>query len=152
MILPWQPQMNGQPYVISNPYFRSDLWGKTNSRNCVNYDKSPLICNLKIFFTLTIFEILHGMIDGRPYYYRLSIQHRPFKHYSDVIMSLWRLKSPASRLFTQPFVQAQIKENIKAHASLAFVRDIHRWPMNSPHNGPVTRKCFHLMTSLCMIS
>ena len=26
----------------------------------------------------------------------------------------WRLKSPASRLFTQSFVQAQIKENIKA--------------------------------------
>ena len=26
----------------------------------------------------------------------------------------WRLKSPASRLFTQPFIQAQIKENIKA--------------------------------------
>ena len=27
---------------------------------------------------------------------------------------LWRLRSPASRLFTQPFIQAQIKENIKA--------------------------------------
>ena len=26
----------------------------------------------------------------------------------------WRLKSPASRLFTQPFIRAQIKENIKA--------------------------------------
>ena len=26
----------------------------------------------------------------------------------------WRLKSPVSRLFAQPFVQAQIKENIKA--------------------------------------
>ena len=26
----------------------------------------------------------------------------------------WRLKSPASRLFTQTFIQAQIKENIKA--------------------------------------
>ena len=26
----------------------------------------------------------------------------------------WRLKSPASRLFTQPSIQAQIKENIKA--------------------------------------
>ena len=26
----------------------------------------------------------------------------------------WRLKSPASRWFAQPFVQAQIKENIKA--------------------------------------
>ena len=28
--------------------------------------------------------------------------------------ALWRLKSPASRLFTQPFDQAQIKENSKA--------------------------------------
>ena len=26
----------------------------------------------------------------------------------------WRLKSPASQLFTQPFIQAQIKENTKA--------------------------------------
>ena len=26
----------------------------------------------------------------------------------------WRLRSPASRLFTQPFIQTQIKENIKA--------------------------------------
>ena len=24
-----------------------------------------------------------------------------------------------------------------------------RWPMNSPHKGPVTRKFFHLMTSSC---
>ena len=27
-------------------------------------------------------------------------------------------------------------------ASLAFVRGIHRSPVNSPHNGPVTRKVF----------
>ena len=26
----------------------------------------------------------------------------------------WRLRSPASRLFTQPFIRARIKENIKA--------------------------------------
>ena len=33
-------------------------------------------------------------------------------------------------------------------ASLAFVRGIHRWPVNSPRKGPVKRgKCFHLMTS-----
>ena len=35
----------------------------------------------------------------------------------------------------------------QSSASLAFVRGIHRWPVNSPHNWPVTRKCFHLMTS-----
>ena len=35
-------------------------------------------------------------------------------HYSDGIMGAMGLKSPASRLFTQPCIQAQIKENIKA--------------------------------------
>ena len=28
----------------------------------------------------------------------------------------------------------------QSSASLAFVRGIHRWPANSPHKGPVTRK------------
>ena len=36
------------------------------------------------------------------------------EHYDDVIMTTLRLKSPASRLFTQSFIQAYIKENIKA--------------------------------------
>ena len=30
----------------------------------------------------------------------------------------------------------------RSSASLAFVRGIHRWPVNSPHKGPVTRKMF----------
>ena len=28
----------------------------------------------------------------------------------------------------------------QSSASLAFMRGIHRWPVNSPHKGPVTRK------------
>ena len=35
-------------------------------------------------------------------------------HYSDAIWARCRLKSPASSLFTQPFIQVQIKENTKA--------------------------------------
>ena len=30
----------------------------------------------------------------------------------------------------------------QSSASLAFVRGIHRWPVNSPHKGPVTLKMF----------
>ena len=30
----------------------------------------------------------------------------------------------------------------QSSASLAFVRGIHRWPVNSPHKGPMTRKMF----------
>ena len=37
---------------------------------------------------------------------------------------------------------ADEKINKKSSASLAFVRGIHRWPVNSPHKGPVTRKKF----------
>ena len=58
----------------------------------------------------------------------------------------WRLKSAASWLFTQLFIQAHMKENIKA-LSLAFVLGIHRSPVNSPHKWPVTLKIFHSMTS-----
>ena len=35
----------------------------------------------------------------------------------------------------------------QSSASLAFVQGIQRWSVNSPHKWPVTRKCFHLMTS-----
>ena len=38
----------------------------------------------------------------------------------------WRLKSPASRLFTQAFIQTQIKENIKAPR---------HWPLGGEFTG-----------------
>ena len=30
----------------------------------------------------------------------------------------------------------------QSSTSLAIEREIHRWPVNSPHKGPVTRKIF----------
>ena len=53
-----------------------------------------------------------------------------------------RLESPAARLFTQPFIQAQINENIIALRHWPLCGEIHRWPVNSPHKWPVTRKVF----------
>ena len=43
---------------------------------------------------------------------------------------------------TTVYIRAQVKVNIKAFASLAFVWGIHRGPVNSPHKWPVTRKMF----------
>ena len=48
----------------------------------------------------------------------------------------------ASRLFTQPFIQGADQRKHQSSASLAFVRGIPRWPVNSPQKGPVTRKMF----------
>ena len=53
----------------------------------------------------------------------------------------WRLKSPAAPLFTQSFINSGCRSK-KSSASLAFLRGIHRWPVNSPHKGQVTRKIF----------
>ena len=60
-----------------------------------------------------------------------------------------RIKSPASRLFTQLFIQTQIKENIKAprHWPLCGEFTGDRWIPRT--NGQLRGKCFHLMTSWC---
>ena len=48
----------------------------------------------------------------------------------------WRLKSQGSDYL----LNRQRKQ--QSSASLAFVRGIHRWPVDSPHKGPITGKMF----------
>ena len=47
---------------------------------------------------------------------------------------------PHDCLLNHLFTQRSRKH--QSSASLVFVRGIHRWPVNSPHKGPVTRKMF----------
>ena len=56
--------------------------------------------------------------------------------------ALWRLKSSASRVFTQSFIQGAYQRKYQSSVSLAFVWGIHRWPVNSPPKGPITRTMF----------
>ena len=60
------------------------------------------------------------------------------------------MSAMASQITSLAIVYDQTSET-KHHsfAALAFVWGIHRWPVNSPHKGPVTS--FHLMTSSCVI-
>ena len=64
----------------------------------------------------------------------------------------WRVRSTATLLFAQPFVQAQIKENIKAprHRHLWGESTGDRWiPLTK---GQLRGKCFYLMTSSWRLS
>ena len=45
------------------------------------------------------------------------------------------IKPPASQLFTQPFSQVQIKENIKASRHWPLYGGIHRSPVNPRTDG-----------------
>ena len=63
-------------------------------------------------------------------------------HYDDVIMD-----SIASQITSLTIVYSIVHSGTdqrkhQSSASLAFVWGIHRGPVNSPHNGPVTRKMF----------
>ena len=70
-------------------------------------------------------------------------------HYSDVIMSEMVSQITSLAIVCQPVYSGADQSKHQSSVSRAFVRGIHRWPVNSPHKGPVTRKMFYLMTSSC---
>ena len=65
-----------------------------------------------------------------------------FNHYDDVIMG-----ATASQITSLTIVYLTVysdpdKRKHQSSTSLASVRGIHRWPVNSPHKLPVRRKMF----------
>ena len=52
----------------------------------------------------------------------------------------FRLKLPAPRLFTQPFIHAQIKENTKFPRHWLLCGEFTFWPVNSPQKWPGTQE------------
>ena len=63
-------------------------------------------------------------------------------HYIDVIMSAMASQITGVSIIYSNVCSGADQRKHQSSASLAFVRGIHRWPVNSPHKGPVTRKMF----------
>ena len=88
-------------------------WG--GSRNPLVFEEAVLP-SVMSEITWMMWQI-HDMVETR------QMGHVALAAITETIITVtsrWRLKSPASRLFAQPFIQVQIKENIKAprHCSL----------------------------------
>ena len=66
----------------------------------------------------------------------------PIFHYNDVIMSAMASQITGVSIVCSIFCSGADQRKHQSSASLAFVRGIHHWPVNSPHKGPVTRKMF----------
>ena len=64
------------------------------------------------------------------------------RHYSDVIMSTMASQITSLTIVYSNVYSGADQRKRQSSSSLAFVRGIHRWPVNSPHTGPVTRKMF----------
>ena len=63
-------------------------------------------------------------------------------HYKDVIMSTMASQITSRAIVYSTACSGSDQRKHQSSASLAFVRGIHRWTVNSPRKGPVTRKMF----------
>ena len=66
------------------------------------------------------------------------------QNYNDVILSTMTSQTTSLTIVYATVYSGTDQRIHKSSASLAFMRGIHRWPVNSPHKGPVTRKRFPL--------
>ena len=64
------------------------------------------------------------------------------KHYNDVIMGAIGSQITSLHDYSLNRLSGTDQRKHQSSASLAFVRGIHRWPVDSPHKWPVTRKMF----------
>ena len=63
-------------------------------------------------------------------------------HYSDIKMGPMASQITSLTIVYSTVYSGADHRKHQSSASLAFVRVIHRWPVNSPHKGPVKRKMF----------
>ena len=71
------------------------------------------------------------------------------EHYDDAIIgALASQITSLTVVYSTVYSDADQRKH-QGSASLAFMRGIHRGPVNSPHKWPVTRKMFHFMMSPC---
>ena len=73
--------------------------------------------------------------------------NRTTVHYNDVIMGTIPSQITSLTIVYSTVYSGADQRKHQSSVSLAFVRRIHRGPVNFPHKRPVTRKYFHLMTS-----
>ena len=63
-------------------------------------------------------------------------------HYSNVIMSAMASQMTGVSIACSAVCSDTDQRKHQSSSSLAFERGIHRWSVDSPHKGPVTRKMF----------
>ena len=64
------------------------------------------------------------------------------KHYNDVMMGAMASQITSLTIAYSTVYSCADQRKHQSSASLAFARGIHRWPVNSTHKWPVTRKMF----------
>ena len=139
-----------QAVILTNAWLLlfKTLWTKVNANliktqnlsftkiHLISSVKWPPFCPAELLNTSNnIQQITSGV-----HYFVMQVLFQ--EHYSDAIMS-----AMASQITSVSIVYSAVcwggdQRKYQSSASLDFVREIHQWPVNSTHQGPVTRKMF----------
>ena len=121
------------PYLIFQGFF-TNKYGIKHSKDkaidSVNYSKPKRLATI-FYFIFFSFELWYKLDHTFPTY---------MSHYSDVIMSAMASQITDVSIVYSTVCSGADKRKHQSSAALAFVTGIHRWPVNSPHKGQVTRK------------
>ena len=85
--------------------------------------------------------IVHDNIDA----HKIAVIQDDAKnggHYCDVITGAMASQIVSLKIVYSTVYSDADQRKHQSSASMAFVRGIHRWPVNSPQKWPVTRKTF----------
>ena len=109
----------------------------------IDMPKYPFVCkmaNKALTWTWKFFSPVWMILiytEGK-----LTCKANGHDHYNDVLMSARTSQiTSLTIVYSNVYSDADQRKH-QSSASLAFARGIHRWPVNSPNKGPVTRKMF----------
>ena len=109
--------------------------------------------NFCVLFTITILTVLYMCAENKCIIYQREKSLRQYWqspgrtshndytwHYNDVIMGAMASQITSLTIVYSTVYSGTDERKHESSASLAFVRGIHRGPVNSPHKWPVARK------------
>ena len=79
--------------------------------------------------------------NGWTFFVRFSLMNR-YEHKNDFIMGAMAFLIASLAIVYSTVYSCVDQRKHQSSASLAFVREINRWQVNSPYKGPVLRKMF----------
>ena len=131
-------------YFISKILWHSHvcIWNRNGTGRKIAFESDILeMANVSVCQCINTYAVLHVETQLTPHYSQQS--------WSQILITLhWRHNGrDAAQITSLTFVYSTVysgadERKHQSSASLAFVRGIERWPVNSPQKWPVTRKMF----------
>ena len=120
------------------------------------FEHKRTLVSLKLLIILFVLHLFHWsvcIVVSPVVFYLKALKHR---HYDDVIMTMLASQITSITVVYSIVYSGVNQRKHQSSASLAFVWEIHRGPVNFPHKWPVTRKMFPfddvIMTTGCLNS